>query len=101
MAKLTKKDVLHVANLAKLTLTPKEIAKFQEQLSKIVDYISQLSEVDTSNYEPTTQTTGLESIFREDKINTLNQLTSEEALSGTEAVKNDYFVVKQVINKNE
>ena len=101
MGSLSKDDVLHVAKLSKLTLTPDEITKFQEQLSKIVDYRSQLSEVDTSNYEPTSQTTGLENIFREDKINILNRLTSEEALSGTEAVKNDYFVVKQVINKNE
>ena len=68
MARLTKKDVLHVANLAKLTLTPKEITKFQEQLSKIVDYISQLSEVDTLNLESTSQTTGLENVFRSDEV---------------------------------
>lgn len=88
MMKLTKKDVLHVAKLAKLTLTPKEITKFQEQLSKIVDYISQLSEVDTANLEPTSQTTGLENVFRIDEIKSTS-LTQH----------NGYFVVNAVLDK--
>ena len=36
MGNLSKDDVLHVAKLSKLTLTPKEIPKFQVQLSKVV-----------------------------------------------------------------
>ena len=89
---------MHVAKLAKLTLTPNEIRKFQEQLSKIVDYISQLSEVDTSNYEPTSQTTGLENIFRTDEIKPVS-FTQDEALSGSDKTHNGYFVVDAVLDK--
>ena len=70
---------MHVAKLAKLTLTPNEITKFQEQLSKIVDYISQLSEVDTSNLEPTSQTTGLENVFRTDQVKSNSFLPGKHA----------------------
>ncbi len=98
MARLTKKDVLHVANLAKLTLTPKEITKFQEQLSKIVDYISQLSEVDTLNLESTSQTTGLENVFRSDEVKP-ESFSQDEALAGTDKTHNGYFVVDAILDK--
>ena len=94
MARLTKKDVLHVANLAKLTLTPKEITKFQEQLSKIVDYISQLSEVDTLNLESTSQTTGLENVFRSDEVKP-ESFSQDEALAGTDKTHNGYLSLMQ------
>jgi aspartyl-tRNA(Asn)/glutamyl-tRNA(Gln) amidotransferase subunit C len=99
MGSLSKDEVLHVAKLAKLDLTSEEVTKFQKQLSKIVDYISQLSEVDTSNLEPTSQTTGLENVFRSDELKQ-EGLTQEEALSGTEQTDNGFFVVKAVIKKD-
>jgi len=89
MGNLSKDDVLHVAKLSKLTLTPKEITKFQVQLSKVVDYIGNLSEVDTSNCQPTSQTTGLENVFRPDEVKTSN-LTHD-----------DYFVIDKILNKEE
>lgn len=101
MPKLTKTEVEHVARLAKLELTPNEITKFQGQLSKIVDYISQLSEVDTSSLEPTSQTTGLENVFRIDEIKTSSCLSQEETLSGTDKTHNGYFVVDAVLENKD
>lgn len=98
MGSLSRDDVLHVAKLAKLTLTPNEITKFQEQLSKIVDYVSKLSEVDTSNLEPTSQTTGLENVFRKDDVKPTS-FTQDEALSGTDKTHNNYFAVDVVLDK--
>jgi len=89
MRGLTKDDVLHVAKLAKLDLTNEEVTKFQEQLSEIVGYISQLSKVDTSNLEPTSQTTGLENVFRRDEI------------KPNSIFHDGYFVVDAVLNKEE
>lgn len=98
MGNLTRDDVLHVAKLAKLDLTSEEVAKFQGQLSKIVDYISQLSEVDTSNYEPTSQTTGLENVFRVDEVKSTS-FSQEEALAGSDKTRNGYFEVDAVLDK--
>lgn len=97
MTKLTNEEILHVAKLAKLELTDAEIEKFAPQLSKVLDYFSELSEVDTKDIEPTSQTTGLENIKREDKITNNESLTQEEALSGTDNIYKGYFKVKAVL----
>ena len=97
MAKLIKKDVLHVAKLANLNLTDSEIAKFLPQLSSVVDFVSQLNEVDTEGIEPTAQVTGLENVTRADLVKTENCLTQEEALSGTDKTYNGYFKVKAIL----
>ena len=96
MGKLGKKDVRHVAKLAKLKLTSDEIDKFSKQLSEIISYVEELDEVDISKIEPTSQTTGLENIIREDKRKSDDCLSQEEALSGTEKTHNGYFVVPRI-----
>lgn len=68
MGTLTKGDVRHIAELSNLTLTEAEIDKFLPQLSKILEFVSQLSEVDTSGIKPTTQTTGLVNVLRDDEV---------------------------------
>ena len=101
MTKLTKKDTLQVASLAKLELTPNEVDKFTTQLTKVVDYISHLDEVNTKGVEPTAQTTNLTNVVREDKIDETRVLTQAEALSGTDKTKNGYFVVNAILRKDE
>jgi len=101
MAKLTKTEVAHVAKLAKLNLSSKETVLFQKQLSQVLDYVDKLNEVDTKDQESTSQTTGLENVFRSDKILTSNSLSHEESLSGTEKTHNGYFVVDAIlVNKD-
>jgi aspartyl-tRNA(Asn)/glutamyl-tRNA(Gln) amidotransferase subunit C len=97
MAKLTKDEVLHVAKLAKLNLSDPEVKKFLPQLSKVVDYIGQLNEVDIKDVEPTAQVTGLENVYREDEINSTNVLSQDAALSGTEKTYNGYFKVGAIL----
>ncbi|EON74406.1 Asp-tRNA(Asn)/Glu-tRNA(Gln) amidotransferase subunit GatC [Lysinibacillus agricola] len=66
MAKLTKEEVKHVANLARLAITEEEAEKFAEQLGKITDFAEQLNELDTTNVEPTTHVLPLVNVMRED-----------------------------------
>ena len=99
MAKLTKQDVLHVAKLAKLDLTDKEVDKFESQLSSVIDFISQLEEIDTKDVEPTTQTTGLENIYRDDEIKKENCLAQDAATSGTDEIHNGYFKVDAILSE--
>ncbi|OGM27272.1 hypothetical protein A3D00_04065 [Candidatus Woesebacteria bacterium RIFCSPHIGHO2_02_FULL_38_9] len=99
MVKLTKDDVFHVAKLAKLKLTSNEIEKFRKQLSEIMSYISKLNELNTLNIIPTSQTTGLENIFREDETDLAKSLSQEEATSGGKMIHNYYFVVPPVLDK--
>lgn len=94
---LSKKDVEQVAKLAKLNLTAKEISKFQKQLSEIVEYVNELSEVDVSSVEPTSQTSELENAIRADEIGSNNSLSQDEAISGTDDVHNGYFKVPMIL----
>lgn len=97
MAKLTKADVLHVARLAKVNLTEGEVGKYLGQLSKVVAYVGELQEVDTSAVLPTSQTTGLENVYRNDEVYQRETFSQEKALSGSENVKNGYFKVRAIL----
>lgn len=64
---LSKEEVQHIADLARIGLDEKEIEKFSHDLSSILDWIKQLEEVDIKNVEAISHVTGLENIMREDR----------------------------------
>ena len=64
---LTDKEVKHIADLARIKISKEEEENLKKDLSSILEYISQLNEVDTSNVEPLYQTTGLVDSFRNDE----------------------------------
>ena len=99
MNKLTKQDILHVAKLAKISLTDDEVDKFTDQLGAIVNYMEELNAVDTSGVEPTSQTTGLENVFRTDEVKSDQALSQDAALSGTEETYNGYFKVDAILSE--
>ena len=93
MAKeLTKEEVQHVAQLAQLGLSDEETEGFRKQLSAILEFVSELQELDTKDREPLSQTTGLKNVFRADEIRP--SLTQEEALANAKEVYKGYFKVK-------
>ncbi len=98
MAKLTKKEVLHVAELSNLKLTDTEIKKFTPQLDKIIEFVAILSEVDTEGVSATHQTTGLINVLRDDEVKTDEALTPDQALSGTDTY-NGYFKVPAILTE--
>jgi aspartyl-tRNA(Asn)/glutamyl-tRNA(Gln) amidotransferase subunit C len=70
--KLTQQEVEKIAKLARLELTEAEKEKFTDQLSAVLDYVDKLKEVDTENVEMTAQVTGLENVYREDKVDQID-----------------------------
>lgn len=64
---ITKKEVEHIAKLARLGLSEAEKEKYSKELSKILDYMDKLNKADTKNVESTTQITGLTNVFRKDE----------------------------------
>lgn len=96
---LTKADVLHVAKLAKLNIPESEIEKYSTQISEVVDYFEELKKVDTNDIQPTSQTTGLENVFRINEANMENCLTQEESLAGSDKIAKGYFKVKAILSE--
>jgi aspartyl-tRNA(Asn)/glutamyl-tRNA(Gln) amidotransferase subunit C len=66
--KLTKQEVEHIADLARIEISEKDKEKFQEQLSSILDYVNKLSEIDTKGVEPISHVTGLFNSTRLDEV---------------------------------
>ncbi len=67
-------DIKHVARLANLPLTEEELAKFKPQLEKILDYVQQLQQVDTSQVAETSQVANLKNLTRTDEVKVCEQL---------------------------
>ncbi len=65
---ITQDELRHLAQLAKLKLSDEELKKLTPQLDSILEFVSQLNEVNTKGVAETHQTTGLENIYREDEI---------------------------------
>jgi aspartyl-tRNA(Asn)/glutamyl-tRNA(Gln) amidotransferase subunit C len=101
MAQLSLKDVKHVATLANLPLTDSDIDTLTPQLSSIISYIDELSQVDTTGVTPTSQTTGLDTVLRDDEVQPDRTLSVEEALHGTENTLNGYIVVPMVLEEKK
>lgn len=68
MTQISRDDVLHLAQLSSLALSDTEIDSLQGDIGAILEYVAQLSELDTSGIEPTYQVTDLENVWRTDTI---------------------------------
>jgi len=68
MAKLTREDVVKLASLARISLSDDEVTEFANELSAILQYVEQLSNVDVSGLQPTNQVTGLTNVMRTDDV---------------------------------
>ena len=93
--KISKEDVIKVAELARLEFSDDETRKFTEQLGSILGYIDRLNELDTDNVEPTSHVLDISTPLREDNV--VKLLTIEEVLQNAPETEDDFFVVPQVI----
>ncbi len=97
MATLSRRDVEHVAHLARLGLTERELARLEGQLNHILDQYAILSELPTDEIAPTAQTIELENILREDIVQP--SLAQEEALAGAWEREAGAFVVPAIMGE--
>lgn len=95
MAKITRKEVEHVARLARLELTEEEKERMTAQLDSILAYIDKLNELDTSNVEPTTTVIPMVSVMRDDEARP--SLTQDEALANAPDRVDVFFHVPRII----
>jgi aspartyl-tRNA(Asn)/glutamyl-tRNA(Gln) amidotransferase subunit C len=66
--KITKEDVVHVANLARLELSEESIDKFAGQIGEILDHVDSLKRVDTQGVSATSHAISLTNAFRDDDM---------------------------------
>ncbi|RPF50670.1 Asp-tRNA(Asn)/Glu-tRNA(Gln) amidotransferase subunit GatC [Aquisalibacillus elongatus] len=95
MSKISKDQVKHVANLARLSITEDEAEKYSEQLSAIIDFSEQLNELDTTDVEPTTHVLDMKNVLRKDEPK--DWITKEEALKNAPDKENGQFRVPSIL----
>ena len=87
--KINKELIEHVAEVARLKLTGKEIESFSKELKEVIEAFSKLDKADTKGIGTSLQAVELKNMLREDKEE--RSFTQEDALSLTEHKKDGYF----------
>ncbi len=93
---LTKDEVAHVAELAKLQLTDTELEEFAGQLGQILTYAQQVQSVDTSAVPPTPQVLPLTNVLATDEAR--GSLSNEQAVVNAPDSDEGYFRVVAVFD---
>jgi len=97
---LSNEEIKKIAELARMNLTEGEVEKYKKDISEILDYMKNLSEVDTSNIEPLYNITGLFNVFRKDEISDDKKdrlKNREDYLKQAPQKEGNYFKVKKVL----
>jgi aspartyl-tRNA(Asn)/glutamyl-tRNA(Gln) amidotransferase subunit C len=98
--RITEKDVRYVADLANLSLTEAEVARFRADLDGILAHVDKLNEADTAGVEPMAQV-----LFEADPAGTLREdapappLANDAALANAPQSGAGYFKVPKVIER--
>ncbi len=92
---ITKEEILHVVDLARLEIAESEIDAFAAQIGEILAYIDQLRAVDTTGVPATAHAGFLRNAFREDEER--GHLPREEALANAPEADTEGFLVPRVL----
>ena len=92
-------DVRKVAKLARLDMPEADLARMQQQLSAVLDYIDQLNELDTDGVEPLAHPLPVRNVFRPDEP--APSLPPGAALQNAPSKVGDYFGVPAVFDTDE
>lgn len=98
MAKLTREDVLKLAQLARLQLSEAEIEEYATELTEILQYVEQLQKVDVDGLKPTNQVTGLTNVTRPDEIRDYGY-KPEDLLKNVPSTKDNQIKVKRMLGQ--
>ena len=94
---LTREEVEHIGQLARLGLTAEEVVRFQEQLSEILTHFDALRELDTEDVPPTPYPLPLDSVMRNDVAK--DSLSQDDVLANAPQAEEGAFRVRVVLDE--
>lgn len=92
---ISKEDVQHIASLARLRFSDDEEEQLAEEMSRILDYVDTLNELDTTGVPPMSHVLDLHNVFRDDDIE--ERIDRDQALQNAPDADGEYFRVPKVI----
>ena len=93
--KLTREQVAHIAELARLSLTDQEVALYQEQLSAVLEYAGRLQDLDTEAIPPTATVLPVRNVMRADEPRPA--MAREDILANAPETQDGCFRVQAVL----
>ncbi len=93
---LSKSQIKHIAKLARLDLSDKELKTYGNQLTDILNFVEKLQQVDTTDVEYMAHTEGGENIFREDEPTNWDEQEVNNALDQAPELEDREIKVKRV-----
>ncbi len=92
---ISKKDVEHVALLARLALTEEEKVLYTEELNAVLGFMDTLNQLDTSEIEPTTHVLDIKNVFRDDEV--APSMDPSQVVINAPAKKGNQFRVPKIM----
>lgn len=99
MPEITRDEVAHLADLARIDLTDDELDHLAPQLNVILESVASLSEVASDDVPPTSHPVPLTNVFREDVVRP--GLSAEQALAGAPASAQQRFMVPRILGDEQ
>ena len=96
MADITREEIIHIANLAMLNLTEKEIERYTKDMQDILEYAEMINNIDTSNTDETIGTIEQKNVFRKDEVKEFG--SREILLQNAPSQDEGMFRIPKVIN---
>jgi aspartyl-tRNA(Asn)/glutamyl-tRNA(Gln) amidotransferase subunit C len=98
-ASLTREQVAHLADLARIDLSDAELDHLAPQLDVILESVASIRGVAGEDVPPTSHPIPLTNVFREDVV--VPGLTPEEALSGAPEAEDQRFAVPRILGEEQ
>jgi len=92
---LTIDEVKKIAGLARIELNESELEKYRLEVSRVLEYVGELKQVDTEGLEEVSQVTGLVNVQRDDKV--IVAENHDAILGQAPEIKDGYFKVKAIL----
>lgn len=92
---ITKETVTHIANLAKIKLSPEETERLAAEMAGIVGFADKLAEMDIEGVEPTTHALKVQNVLREDVLKP--SYSREKILANAPERDEACFIVPKVV----
>lgn len=93
--RISEQEVEHVAALARLDLSGAEKRQLTREMNAILDHMSRLEELDTSEIPPTSHVIAMQNVFRPDRVGPT--LDRQAALANAPEVEDGFFKVPKII----
>ena len=96
--KIDNSTVEKLADLAKLEFDAESKKEIVKDLSRVLDFVGKLNELDTENVEPLVYMTDETNVLRKDEV--VQEITQQDALRNAPKKDSDYIIVPKVLQSN-